>query len=145
MTGKNTVRDFVNSALRDLLRLATQKNITGPLFSSMESGGFFSGIGKMLGFLASPPAAVHGRRQRRHGQPDGGLPRHAGEQVSVRTPTQQAGAGVSIEFNIVNSSSQPVQAESKGSWFDGRKFIQEVVLSDIESYRPIRTAVSSVR
>lgn len=60
MTGKLSFSDFANSIIRDLVRIYIQKRITGPLFESMESGGLFSGIGKIFGFAegGNPPVGV---------------------------------------------------------------------------------------
>ena len=145
MTGKNTVRDFVNSALRDLLRLATQKNITGPLFSSMESGGFFQAIGSLLGFgggkatggpVSAGTAYMIGERG-----PEMFLPKASGTIV----PNHALGAGGDVIVNVINQSSTPVQAKNNGGHFDGRNYIVDVVLSDIDNYGPLRSAISGVR
>lgn len=60
MTGKASFTDFANSVIRDLVRMYVQKQITGPLFAAAESGGFFSGLGKLLGFAegGNPPVGV---------------------------------------------------------------------------------------
>jgi len=141
MTGKNTVRDFVNSALRDLLRLATQKNITGPLFSSMESGGFFQAIGSMMGFAHGGSFNVGGS-----GGTDSQLVQFMatpGERVSVETPGQQAG-GANVTVNVINQSGTPVQADNRGGRFDGETYIVDVVLRNIDNYGPLRTAIAGV-
>lgn len=147
MTGKLSFSDFANSIIRDLLRIAIQKNITGQLFASMESDGFFSSIasifggGRAVGGPVSPGTAYMVGEQ----GPEMFMPKSSGMIV----PNHALGGGVSVdldfEVNVINNSSHPVSAKTDGHRFDGRKLIQDVILTDFDSYGPIRTAISSLR
>jgi hypothetical protein len=54
------------------------------------------------------------------------------------------GGGVNVVVNVENNSSQPVDAKSSGTKFDGQKYIVGVVLTDIEQGGPIRHAISGL-
>lgn len=141
-TGKLEFGSLVNSVLDGLLRMAIQKNITGPLFSSMESGGFFSAIASMFG-----GAYAHG------GNPPVGRPSLVGERgpelfvprtAGTIVPNDRLGGG-DVIVNVINQTSTPVQAKSNGGRPDGRNYIVDVVLSDIDNYGPLRNAIVGVR
>ena len=142
MTGKNTVRDFVNSALRDLLRLATQKNITGPLFAGMESGGFFSSIAAMFGGGMATGGPVSAGTAYMVGErgPEMFLPKTNGSIV----PNNALG-GANVTVNVINQTSTPVQADNRGGRFDGDGWVVDVVLRNIDNYGPLHTAISGMR
>jgi cytochrome c551/c552 len=109
MTGKASFTDFANSVIRDLVRIYIQKNITGQLFASMESGGFFDGIGKLFGFAHGGDFTVGGS-----GGTDSQLVAFRatpGEQVSVRTPAQQESGGVVNNYYIDNRGADSVAVQ----------------------------------
>lgn len=55
-----------------------------------------------------------------------------------------AASGPGVEVNVINQSSQPVQAQSSGPRFDGKKWVQDIVLSDLRTNGPIRRAMAGV-
>lgn len=46
-------------------------------------------------------------------------------------------AAPQVEFNLINQSSQPVQAKGGDMRFDGRRLIQDVIISDLKTNGPI--------
>lgn len=143
MTGKASVRDFANSVLRDFLRIATQKYLTGRLFTAAESGGFFSSIASLFGGGMATGGPVSAGTAYMVGEqgPEMFVPRTSGAIV----PNDRLGAGgANVEVNVINQSGAPLTAENKGSRFDGERYIVDVVLKNIDSYGPLRSAIASV-
>lgn len=54
-----------------------------------------------------------------------------------------AGGGAPV-FNIINQSSQPVQAKSSGPMFNGKEYVTTIVLSDLRVNGPIAQGVKGV-
>lgn len=50
----------------------------------------------------------------------------------------------SLQFNLINQSSQPLQAKPGAMSFDGKRWIQEVVLSDLRTNGPIARGMKGV-
>lgn len=50
----------------------------------------------------------------------------------------------SLQLNLINQSSQPVQAKPGAMSFDGKRWIQEVVLSDLRTNGPIARSMKGV-
>lgn len=50
----------------------------------------------------------------------------------------------SLQINLINQSSQPVQAKPGAMSFDGKRWIQEVVLSDLRTNGPIARSMKGV-
>lgn len=63
-----------------------------------------------------------------------------------RTPGVPALAGQppNVEINVINQSSQPVQAKQGPMRFDGKRLIQDVILSDTRVNGPITRAMKGV-
>lgn len=140
LTGKLSFSDFANSIIRDLVRIAIQKNITGPLFAAAESSGIISSIGSLFGFAdgGSPPVgrpSIVGERG-----PELFVPKTAGTII----PNHALGGGMNVEVNVINQSGTPMAAENKGSQFDGEKYIVNVVLKNIDNYGPLRSAIAGI-
>jgi hypothetical protein len=93
--------DVLRSLEKDLLRIALRRNVTEPLFD-MLSAGVGGGLGKLFGFATGGDFTVGGQ-----GGTDSQLVAFRatpGEQVSVRTPAQQAGgSSPSIVVHQTNS------------------------------------------
>ena len=53
------------------------------------------------------------------------------------SPKQVTGSAPSVAINLVNQSSQPVQAKQGSMSFDGKRWVQEVILSDLRVNGPI--------
>jgi hypothetical protein len=51
------------------------------------------------------------------------------------------GGGQQLVVNVINQSSQPVEARQSAPQFDGERFVQNVVLSDIRRNGPIGQAM----
>jgi lambda family phage tail tape measure protein len=58
----------------------------------------------------------------------------------VGTQTPQMGAP-SVVINMVNQSRQPLQAEQSQPRFDGQKFVQDIILSDLRRNGPIAQGI----
>lgn len=145
MTGKFSFTDFANSIIRDILRIQIQKQIAG-IFTPGGGDGIGSALASFFGF-------AHG------GQHPGGF-RVVGEngpELEATGPSRVfnaaqtkdilssgGGGDMSVSVNVINQSSQPVKAENRGVRNDGRKFVLDVVLSDIDNNGPLRTAIAGI-
>lgn len=146
MTGKADFKSLANSIISDMMRIAIQQSIMGPLanmFSGMfADGGFVSGFagGGYTGHGGKyePAGIVHkgeyvfskeatqrigvDRLERLHrGYASGGY---------VGTLPQPASGSGGVQVNIVNNSKTPVSAQSNAR-FDGKQMIIDVVLDDL--------------
>ena len=57
----------------------------------------------------------------------------AGESTQAMAPQ--------VEFNLINQSSQPVQAKPGDMRFDGRRMIQDVFIVDMKTNGPMARAM----
>ncbi|OFV47362.1 phage tail tape measure protein [Oligella sp. HMSC09E12] len=146
MTGKADFKSLADSIIKDMMRIAIQQSIMGPLanmFSGMfADGGFVSGFagGGYTGHGGKyePAGIVHkgeyvfskeatkrigvDRLERLHrGYASGGY---------VGTLPQPASGSGGVQVNIVNNSKTPVSAQSNAR-FDGKQMIIDVVLDDL--------------
>jgi lambda family phage tail tape measure protein len=62
-----------------------------------------------------------------------------GGYVGDTGPAMQSGGGVTV--NVINQSSQPVQASQGAPRFDGAKFVQDIILTDLRRNGPIGQAL----
>jgi lambda family phage tail tape measure protein len=62
-----------------------------------------------------------------------------GGYVGSQPPPQMGGPSVVI--NMVNQSKQPLQAEQSQPRFDGQKFVQDIILSDLRRNGPIAQSI----
>ena len=147
MTGKADFKSLANSIISDMVRIAIQQSIMGPLadlFSGMfADGGFVSGFagGGYTGHGGKyePAGIVHkgeyvfskeatqrigaDNLERLHrGYASGGY-------VGVNLPASSSGTG-NVQVNIVNNSKTPVSAQAN-SRFDGKQMVIDVVLDDL--------------
>jgi phage-related minor tail protein len=63
-----------------------------------------------------------------------------GGYVGSGTPAPAMG-GPSVTINLVNQSKQPLQADQSAPKFDGQKFVQDIILSDLKRNGPIGQAI----
>jgi lambda family phage tail tape measure protein len=63
-----------------------------------------------------------------------------GGYVGAGTPMPAMGAP-SVTINLVNQSKQPLQADQSAPRFDGQKFVQDIILSDLKRNGPIGQAI----
>lgn len=147
MTGKADFKSLANSIISDMMRIAIQQSIMGPIanmFSGMfADGGFVSGFagGGYTGHGGKyePAGIVHkgeyvfskeatqrigvDRLERLHrGYASGGY-------VGGNLPALSSGTG-NVQVNIVNNSKTPVSAQSNAR-FDGKQMVIDVVLEDL--------------
>lgn len=52
-----------------------------------------------------------------------------------------AGNGSNVQVNVINQSSQPVQAQQSAPRFDGVRFVQDIILTDLRRNGPIGQAL----
>ena len=147
MTGKADFKSLADSIIKDMIRIAIQQSIMGPMskmFSGMfADGGFVSGfaVGGYTGHGGKyePAGIVHKgeyvfskeatqrlgveRLERLHrGYASGGY-------VGGNLPALSSGTG-NVQVNIVNNSKTPVSAQSNAR-FDGKQMVIDVVLDDL--------------
>lgn len=51
------------------------------------------------------------------------------------------GNGSNVQINVINQSSQPVQAQQSAPRFDGTRFVQDIILTDLRRNGPIGQAL----
>jgi lambda family phage tail tape measure protein len=51
------------------------------------------------------------------------------------------GSGNNVQVNVINQSSQPVQAQQSAPRFDGTRFVQDIILTDLRRNGPIGQAL----
>jgi lambda family phage tail tape measure protein len=51
------------------------------------------------------------------------------------------GSGNNVQVNVINQSSQPVQAQQSSPRFDGTRFVQDIILTDLRRNGPIGQAL----
>jgi hypothetical protein len=106
-TGKLSFKDLANSLIADFARIQAKKAIMG-LFGGDSGGGFFSGIGKLLGFAAGGMPPVNRPSLVGEQGPELFVPRVAGTIV----PNGGFGGGTQVINNAVTYSIQAVDAAS---------------------------------
>jgi lambda family phage tail tape measure protein len=167
-TGRFSFSDFANSIIKDLLRIELQMRAT-QLFRAAAGAitSFFSpaaGLGNEYGDKVRfadggytgpgakyEPAGVVHKGEVVFSQEDvkrnGGVSRV--EQMRLRgyanggyvgaAPPKMGGPSVVV--NMVNQSRQPLQAEQSQPRFDGQKFVQDIILSDLRRNGPIAQGI----
>jgi len=136
MKGKLDFKGFADSVIQDLLRIAIRQQIVAPIAGTL----FGNFGGKMLGFASG-------------GNPPVGTPYLVGEsgpEVRIdRSPgtiiPNSALGSSNVTINVINQTGTPVNAKTGTPRFDGKKYIQDVVLENIDSYGPLHAAIAGVR
>ena len=169
-TGKLSFGDFAKSVIKDLIKIELQARASALLRAGINaiagafSGGFGTGnaygnqdMGQYFatggytgnGGKYEPAGIVHKGEyvmdaattkrigvqnlERMRGYANGGY---------VGAPPMPAqGGGQSVVVNVINQSSQPVEARQSAPQFNGEQFVQNVVLSDIRRNGPIGQAM----
>jgi len=107
LTGaQSSFSGFVNSILKDLLRLSVQQNITKPLFDSLGGGGGF--LGKLFGGSRHSGGVVPGRPGEERL-----MMLQAGERVISNGQNQAMAKSGGMNVNIYNNSGAQVQATQR--------------------------------
>lgn len=165
-TGSYSFTQLANSIINDLARIAIRSTITGPLASfaqnalanafapaaqygstevaqAMFGGGRASGgpvnSGMYYQVAENGPEIYSsgGKTYLLSGQGSGYVtPLNGGQGGGV-------GSAPPVTVNVINQSRQPVQAEAGAPRFDGTKFVQDIVLSDLRRNGPIGQALRS--
>jgi lambda family phage tail tape measure protein len=169
-TGKLSFGDFAASVIKDLIKIELQTRASALLrmaigaiassFSPASSlgeefgdkvayadGGYTGAGGKYeaAGIVHKGEVVFSQADVRRNG----GVSRV--EQMRLRgyanggyvgaAPMPKQGGGQQLVVNVINQSSQPVEARQSAPQFDGERFVQNVVLSDIRRNGPIGQAM----
>lgn len=104
-------------------------------------GGIMTSMGPMElrkyangGVANSPQVAIYGEAG-----PEAYVPLPDGRSIPVTmTGGQQQGAAPNVQVNVINQTSQPVNAQQGGVRFDGKQFILDVVMTAASSPGPFR-------
>jgi hypothetical protein len=125
MTGEAHFRDFANSVISNLMRIAIQANVTAPLAGWVLP---------LLGLKVPVQARAYG------GPVYSGIEYIVGERGPERFIPSVPGkivpgasaAGMNVKVEVINQTSQNVRAENQPMRFDGERYILGVVLKGIE-------------
>tara|TARA_R110000851_G_C13102760_1_gene569246 strand:- start:28329 stop:31595 length:3267 start_codon:yes stop_codon:yes gene_type:complete len=169
-TGKLAFSDLVGSIMADILKMAIQQQITGPLFSMLSgamsgpafttdygipmtgsdgsipfaNGGIMSPGGKVPlkaystgGIANSPQLSLFGEGR----TPEAYVPLPDGKTI----PVSMAGGGSGdVQVNVINQTSQSVNAEKSAPTFDGKRMVLDVVLTEMAKPGAFRDGMKSV-
>jgi lambda family phage tail tape measure protein len=151
-TGKLNFKDLADSIITDLIRIAVRSAIikplaeaAGSLFSGFfaKGGAFDGGVQKFAtgGIVMSPTlfGMAGGAGLMGEAGPEAIMPlaRTSSGHLGVRT----AGGGqqaMSVQVNVINQSSQNVSAKSGPMQFDGKSFVINTILQDVQNNGPLR-------
>lgn len=176
--GKADFASLADSIISDMVRIAVQQSITGPLAGAL--GGLFgnsvSGVSD-ASFVQQAGGDGIGRLISANGWDSGGYTGpggkyepagivHKGEYVLNQSATQRMGVatldrinkgyangglvgggsapmgGGDMKVELINQSSQPVQAKASGPTFNGKEYVTTIILSDLRTNGPIRRAMA---
>lgn len=169
-TGKLSFGDFAKSVIKDLIKIELQARASALLRAGINAIGMAfapSGAietGSMLG--PNSPGFAFGGYTGNGGKFEPAGIVHKGEYVMDAETTKRIGVhnlermrgyanggyvgappmpaqggGQSVVVNVINQSSQPVEARQSAPQFNGEQFVQNVVLSDIRRNGPIGQAM----
>jgi hypothetical protein len=130
MTGKNSFRDFANSVIADLMRIAVHRAIIQPL------AGIVSSIWPAFGGAKASGGPVMGGTSYLVGErgPEMFVPSSSGNIVP--------GGGGNVTINVKNESGQPVRAKSSRASFDAQGWVIDVVIDGLNrNVGGLRTAL----
>lgn len=167
MTGKTDFSSLAESIISDIIKMQIQAALSG-IFSSdgsegggggimdiiggifgFANGGIMSSSGKMDlsayasgGIANSPQLALYGEGSMNEAY----VPLPDGKTIPV-TMSGGNGGNMDVSVNLINQTSQPVNAEqSGGPRFDGKRLILDVVLTEMSKAGSFRDGMrSSVR
>lgn len=74
--------------------------------------------------------------------PEGIVPLPDGRHIPVELKN---GGGSNVEVNVINQTSNKVEAEQGETFFDGSKLVTEIVLKDLNSNGPIRQTMGTLQ
>lgn len=156
-TGKLEWKGLVNSVLEGILQIAAQKALS----SAVEAGGswlttivssFFANGGIMSsagsvplkkyargGIANSPQMAVFGEGD----NPEAYVPLPDGRSIPV-TMSGAAGGETSVVINVINQTSQAVNATKSAPRMDGKQMVLDVVLSAAGQPGPFRDGMRAM-
>ncbi|MGF1862357.1 phage tail tape measure protein [Photobacterium profundum] len=144
VTGKADFKSLASSIISDLIRIAIQKNITGPLASSavglFANGGVFDGgiqkfanggvVTKPTFFPMAKGAGLMGEAGPEAVMP---LTRDAQGRLGVRNSSSGGDGMSSVEVNVINQTSNEVTARQSQPKYDNtlKRMVVNVILEDI--------------
>jgi len=173
-TGKADFKSLADSIIADMVRIAVQQSITGPLASVMR--GWF-------GSSNAPPAGATPGVDWLHGNAKGGvyntpslsqysngifntpqlfafargagvfgeagpeaiMPLKRGQDGNLGVRVEMANGGASnVQVNLINQSSQPISATAGAPRFDGSKMVVDVLLNDLRTNGPFTRQLKGV-
>jgi hypothetical protein len=120
--------------------------LLGPMFGLGGGGGGAASVGRAI----SPSGYANGGRYQ------AGVPRITGERgieldipdhsgtIIPNSDLKNLGGKMNVQINLNNQSSQPVKAQ-QNSYYDGDKYIVNVILQDFERNGPIRQRLGKGR
>ncbi|OZI61551.1 phage tail tape measure protein [Bordetella genomosp. 11] len=89
-------------------------------------------------------SAVEAMRQGYRGYADGGPVGRAAVPLSAMQGGQQGVVAPQVEVNVINQSSQPIQASQGNPRFDGTKIVTDVFLKDVKSNGPMTQQIKTL-
>jgi len=138
--------ESIQKALSKLLAEQVTGQIVGGIAGAFSGGGGLSSQGGMVGsvpegsFMTRPGGPIlTAQRQYANGgwikEPVFGVGLNSGESYSFaekRPEYVNAGpSGANVQINVINQTGQPVEASQGKTRFDGKKFIVDVVMDDV--------------
>jgi lambda family phage tail tape measure protein len=150
--GKLNFKDLADSIMADLIRIAVRSAITKPLAEAAGSlfSGFFAQGGAFVGGVQKFATGGIVMSPTLFGMSGGaGLMGEAGpEAIMPLTRTSSGHLGVraagggqqamNVQVNVINQSSQNVSAKSGPMQFDGKSFVINTILQDVQNNGPLR-------
>lgn len=125
----------------DIAKLILKMTIMKNLAASMSAGG-------ATGFMSNMLMGLFGGGMAGGGYVSMGSAYLVGEKgpelfVPKTSGTIVPNGGASVQVNVINQSSQPVDARASKPTFDGRQFVTNVILQDLNSNGPLRQALAT--
>ncbi len=160
VTGKADFKSLANSIVKDLIRIALQKNITGPiadyaasLFPNAKGGVYENGVKKFAngGVVTRPtlfPMAKGGMGLMGEASPEAVMPltRDAQGRLGVRQ-SGSAQSLMNVQVNVINQSGSEMKAKQSQPAYDTqmKKWVVNVFLEDVQRGGPLSSAIAGVR
>ncbi|CAG23148.1 phage tail length tape measure family protein [Photobacterium profundum] len=160
VTGKADFKSLASSIVKDLIRIAIQKNITGPiadyaasLFPNAKGGVYDNGVKKFAngGVVTRPtlfPMAKGGVGLMGEAGPEAVMPltRDAQGRLGVRQ-SGNAQSLMNVQVNVINQSGSEMKAKQSQPTYDTqmKKWVVNVFLDDVQRGGPLSAAIAGVR